>query len=545
MAIIEIAKIQVRRGQEEITGLPQLDSGEFGWAVDTRRLYIGNGTLVEGAPELGNTEIITEHTVPNIFNLPSYSYIGHSPSPSVTQTTRTVFSKLDDFVTVLDFGATGDGITDDTVAIQRAIDQLFLNTDKDYEASRRKLYFPAGKYIVSDTIYVPPYANIVGDGPEKTKLELTTSTSGIMQFCDSTSIGNGGTYTVFVSLSTNISSLKKPRNINITGVTFHYGTGTSTTSAVPLLRADCVEDSVISNCKFSGYHSFGLSSSNNYAGIELRGQGSIISKNVKIENCIFDKIKFGLRSDYDIENITVEDSRFENLYQGIVWSINGTVASGNITGPMNTRIVNNIFENIEYQGIYVGIGGNVSTPRGHISSNNYFKQVGNNMDNDGDLAGVVPIIQFDAPGNTSTGDRFDRENNINVSGAIDTVFPPSVKGRLGLLEKVASTSTIQSSSIPVTFCKIPYSNTDQAINLQYIVNKQTLGISRKGNLLISVNKVAPDPTVSLTETYSYVGSNSGGIEFNVGLNTATTTVSVYYTSTNSLGTLEYQYSLLQ
>jgi hypothetical protein len=167
------------------------------------------------------------------------------------------------------------------------------------------------------------------------------------------------------------------------------------------------------------------------------------------------------------------------------------------------------------------------------------------MDNDGDLAGVVPIIQFDAPGNTSTGDRFDRENNINVSGAIDTVFPPSVKGRLGLLEKVASTSTIQSSSIPVTFCKIPYSNTDQAINLQYIVNKQTLGISRKGNLLISVNKVAPDPTVSLTETYSYVGSNSGGIEFNVGLNTATTTVSVYYTSTNSLGTLEYQYSLLQ
>jgi hypothetical protein len=543
MAIIEIAKIQVRRGQEEITGLPQLDSGEFGWAVDTRKLYIGNGTLAEGAPELGNTEIITEHTVPNIFNLPSYSYIGHSPSPVVTQTTRTVFSKLDDFVTVLDFGAMGDGITDDTPAIQRAIDQLFLNTDKGYEASRRSLYFPAGKYIVTATIFIPPYSNIIGDGPEKTKLELTTSTSGIMQFCDSTSVGNGGTYTVFVSGSSNVSSLGKPRNINIKGISFHYGTGTSTTSAVPLLRADCVEDSTIDNCKFSGYHNFNLPSSSNYVGIELRGQGPIISKNIKIENCIFDQVKFGLKSDYDIENIIIEKNRFENLYQGIVWA--GTIAPNNVTGPMYTKITKNIFENIEYQGIYVGIGGNISTPRGHVSSFNTFKQVGNNMDNSADLAAASPVIQFDAPGNVSTGDRFDRLNSINVLGQVSTVFVPAIQGRLGISETVAITATIQSSVIPVTFCKIPYSNTDQAINLQYIVNKQSLGISRKGNLLISVSKIAPDPVITLTETYSYVGSNSGGIEFNVALNTATTTVSVYYTSTNSFGTLEYQYNILQ
>jgi hypothetical protein len=30
MAVIEIAKIQVRRGQENLTGMPQLDAGEFG-----------------------------------------------------------------------------------------------------------------------------------------------------------------------------------------------------------------------------------------------------------------------------------------------------------------------------------------------------------------------------------------------------------------------------------------------------------------------------------------------------------------------------------
>lgn len=57
MAVIQISKIQVRRGLQE--NLPQLGSGEMGWSIDERRLFIGNGTLTEGAPEIGNTEILT------------------------------------------------------------------------------------------------------------------------------------------------------------------------------------------------------------------------------------------------------------------------------------------------------------------------------------------------------------------------------------------------------------------------------------------------------------------------------------------------------
>ena len=60
MAVIQISKIQVRRGLQE--NLPQLASGEMGWSVDERRLYIGNGTLVEGAPIVGVTEILTEYS---------------------------------------------------------------------------------------------------------------------------------------------------------------------------------------------------------------------------------------------------------------------------------------------------------------------------------------------------------------------------------------------------------------------------------------------------------------------------------------------------
>jgi hypothetical protein len=57
MAIVQISQIKHRRG----TGSPpQLASAELGFSVDTQRLYIGNGTLSEGAPVVGVTEIVTE-----------------------------------------------------------------------------------------------------------------------------------------------------------------------------------------------------------------------------------------------------------------------------------------------------------------------------------------------------------------------------------------------------------------------------------------------------------------------------------------------------
>lgn len=58
MAIVQISRITNRKGLQE--NLPQLAGAELGWSVDSRRLYIGNGTLQEGAPVIGNTEILTE-----------------------------------------------------------------------------------------------------------------------------------------------------------------------------------------------------------------------------------------------------------------------------------------------------------------------------------------------------------------------------------------------------------------------------------------------------------------------------------------------------
>ena len=60
MAIVQISRITQRKGLQ--VDLPQLAGAEFGWSVDERRLFIGNGTLDEGAPVVGNTEILTEYS---------------------------------------------------------------------------------------------------------------------------------------------------------------------------------------------------------------------------------------------------------------------------------------------------------------------------------------------------------------------------------------------------------------------------------------------------------------------------------------------------
>ena len=67
MAVITVSKIQVRSGLQE--DLPALDTGEFGWCVDTQRLFIGKGTLAEGAPTVGVTEVLTEYSVLAFENL--------------------------------------------------------------------------------------------------------------------------------------------------------------------------------------------------------------------------------------------------------------------------------------------------------------------------------------------------------------------------------------------------------------------------------------------------------------------------------------------
>lgn len=166
MAIVQISRITNRKGLA--VDLPQpLAGAELGWAIDERRLFIGNGELSEGAPVVGNTEILTEFS--DILALSSYTYQGLAggypvqtgPTPG-NPVIQSIQSRLDSYAIATDFGIVGDGVTDNTAAINRALYQLYCIDINP--AVRRSLFFPAGVYIVNDILKIPAFATLYGEG---------------------------------------------------------------------------------------------------------------------------------------------------------------------------------------------------------------------------------------------------------------------------------------------------------------------------------------------------------------------------------------------
>ena len=72
----------------------------------------------------------------------------------------------DMWVSLHTLGAKGDGVTDDTAAIQRAIDE------------HATIYIPSGHYIVSDTLTLKPDTVLIGLHPSTTQFILPDSTPG-------------------------------------------------------------------------------------------------------------------------------------------------------------------------------------------------------------------------------------------------------------------------------------------------------------------------------------------------------------------------------
>ena len=100
---------------------------------------------------------------------------------------RTVDSKLKDVVSVKDFGAVGDGTTDDTLALQAGLSYC------QGTASGAILYIPAGTYNFNEGSQTPPWPSgfglysgqpitIIGAGVEKTILKNTSATGAGLRF---------------------------------------------------------------------------------------------------------------------------------------------------------------------------------------------------------------------------------------------------------------------------------------------------------------------------------------------------------------------------
>ena len=548
MAVVQISKIQHRRGKETITGLPQLASAELGWAVDTQKLYIGNGSVSEGAPAVGNTEILTEKT--NIFQLlDQYQFQGNTDATVQTgefsndPVKRNIQQRLDDIVSIKSFGVVGDGVTDDTSALQRAVDQIFLNSGDKFNAnSRRALKLEAGSYKVTNTIHIPPYANIIGDGPDKTIItmhvdpnELSQTAKPVFQTVGGDS--TPGSYVEFASMQ----NLSRPQNIMIQGVTLTVDS--AVTADAPLMYLDNTTESIIDNVKFTGTWNAldGLDAAQ--CGIELRGLGALTSENVLISNCQFTQLSIGVYSIFDTQTITIKDSLFTFGHVGVDLGRTSSGSGSQSQGPRHYLITNSKFDKIDDFGIAVHAPNN-TTPFGHTSANNIFVDVANN--GNGQNSPQTSVIKFDSELCQSIGDFFERDAFVNENSLSAVPFKPTVDG-LHHTQTRMKTATLAEVDAPTQIIKLPFTK-DKIAYIDYLVVKDgtSSDTTRQGRITLSVRD---DSNINLTDSYSHTGNSDGAVEWTANLDdmdstAGSETLLIKYRNPigNGAGTLSYTIS---
>ncbi len=279
MPIVQISRIQHRRGKR--TDLPQLAAGELGWVIDEQRLFIGNGTVADGAPAVGNTEIMVNGTS-SFTTAMNYVYKGYlgDGTPIVTggsgDYTRTLQNALDDRVSVKAFGALGDNSTDDTAAIQRALDEIYSDsTDQDDTRARRTIFFPAGIYKTTSALTIPPFAHLIGEGPSKTIIQNSGANAVAVTEDDDGqvygSIGNSGA-TV-------------PQQIQVSNITFKQTDDNQVGVSI-----DNATKVYFDNCRFEG----AFTNDSNFddsdsKGITVRSTTALPCANIYFDRCQFTK----------------------------------------------------------------------------------------------------------------------------------------------------------------------------------------------------------------------------------------------------------------
>jgi hypothetical protein len=406
VAVVQISRIQHRRGQKNTgSGLPQLASGELGWAIDTRELYIGNGAVSEGAPAVGNTKIITEYdNILDFANTYTYrvndDYI-QTGEDSATFVTRSLQARLDDFVSVRSFGAVGDGVTDDTAAIQRAIDQLFLNpANKNSPASRYKLRFDPGTYIVNSTIFVPPFANLIGSGKQKTVIQSSSADAILKTVNGLSDIG-----TPADDSQTTLDNLAQ--YVVVEGMSLITSSGSS-------------RGIVLQNCKNSSFRDLEIKGTWEVAdgdmtdsvAIQMNSLGAEVSSDNNIfEDCTVKYFSYAVRSNWDIKFNKFTQCDFSNLHIGFSFGDDIILgSSGKTSGPRRNTIANCLFSKINRQAILIEQG------RHNLSQSNSFRDVGNDQGSEKDA--VSSVLRFDVLTNQSKQDYFTRTGELIAGGGL-------------------------------------------------------------------------------------------------------------------------------
>lgn len=475
MAVVQISKIQVRKGQKLQTGIPQLSGGEFAWAVDTQELFIGNGSVVEGSPAVGNTKIITEYD--NILQL-SRSYKFAQDEPSITASVpRSLQSKLDEYVSVFDYGAVSDGSTDNSLAVQAALDDLFLNEDP---AFRKVLFFPTGIYLCISAIRIPTNTVMVGENAADTVLNFAGNSVSVKSLA--------GTPV------TNFSSSDRAQNINVFNLKFKFTSG--------FFNLTGLTGSKFENVIFEGAYLLGDSTGSSLVAWSNDIEGTKVS-NVVFSKCQFIKGKTAVSAIYATALQTeIEFDQCEFYICG-----KGIYLQGISNQDNRWKVDQSQFELVHDQAIHItnGVGTGVV--------NSKFLMCANGLANAATPA--LPIIQFGQNVNNTVIDcYFDRPQAAGVSTSALTPGIPEVLGsaKTNIVNNITAEIALSDGerTIAVFSCLHRYINIDYVLKLGRFI--------RKGRVAIAVDNSTTPVVVSFTDEYNYTSGDTVMFNFEFGNN---------------------------
>jgi hypothetical protein len=531
VAIVQISRITNRKGLTE--NLPQLAGAEFGWCIDSRRLFIGNGTLQAGAPVIGNTEVLTEFS--NILELQnSYTYKGEAGgyivqtgSAAGSPVTQSLQARLDSFAVVTDFGAVGDGVTDNTDAINRALYQL--NCRSNNTSVRRGLFFPAGVYLITESIIIPPYAYLYGDGPTASviKLDVASDISTLNAYVARTGDSLQQTGAQIAN-----NGATPPQEITIMNIGF------SSLQITNLFLVDCAHDVLFYNCGFVGPITQAMiagGSEEDIAGLTFNSTGSLISNNISCDQCVFTNLTYGIYANDITKGIDITNCHFDTLYEGAYLTSAGPGA------PSGVRITNSYFDTIYKRAI---VFDNVAK---NVSGYNTFNDCGNRFT----ATPVDPIIYLNAAQNVSVYDMFDRSDSQVQSTKvprIETLNAPVINidngSYLDLGNYQIGAAVVE--TLPDNQAYTTLFTTDASagspLSGQFKAFQMTYTFKRNTSYRTGVLTVTTNPGLIYSEDYNENAST--GLTFIVGQVSDTVTVSYQTSSTGYSGELTYSLSHL-
>ena len=464
MAILQISRITQRKGLAQ--DLPEpLAGAELGWAIDTRQLFIGNGELTEGAPVVGNTEILTEfsdllqYTTLYTYKGAAAGYNVQTGATSGSPVSQSLQSRLDSYAVVTDFGATGDGVTDDTDAINRALFQLYCRQTNTQ--IRRSLFFPAGTYLITNTILIPPFAQLYGEGPNSSIIKFSVENwSNAIPYATGVLVYYvpGNTYYRSVAavpagtVITNTSywdpvlsglpeyvvrtadSLQQvdtdimsngaqfaPQSIEVSNMCFQtLNADSDSVQSHNILLVEDAEQVAFTNVTFQGPFNTATDintvSDARISCVRFASTVTYPCTQIYFDNCRFSGTTYGFDADVVIQGATISNSYFDAMYRGIILD----------TSPTGVRMVHNTFDNIYTQGIQI-VGATFN-----VSAYNIFYDVGNNYT----VTATTPVISIDTDNNVSMGDMFERNT------AQSATYPRVLLGSTGSIAFGMNTSKI-------------------------------------------------------------------------------------------------------